>query len=261
MAGTDQTKNDLAPADRGPAVILVGSQMGENIGIAARAMLNFGLTEMRLVAPRDGWPNERARAVSSGADQVIDQVVVYDETEAAVADLDYVIATTARPRDMTKPVFTPGTAVAKLREVTAAGGKAGVLFGPERTGLNNDDVVLADAVLMVPVNPAFASLNLAQAVLLLGYEWFKSGDETPAVRLETPGTRPATKEEIHGFFMHLEGELDRFGFLKPPEKRPSMVRNIRNLFQRAEMTEQEVRTFRGIVGALATRRAKWEGEE
>ena len=237
-------------------MILVEPQMGENIGTAARAMLNFGLTEMRLVNPRDGWPNERARAVSSGADAVIDNVVVYPRSEEAVADLDYVIATTARHRDMMKPILTPETAAKKLREVIGGGGKAGVLFGPERTGLTNDDVVLADATLMVPVNPAFASLNLAQAVLLIGYEWFKAGDATPAERLDYLDTRPATKEEMLGFFEHLEGELDRFGFLRPPEKRPSMVRNIRNLFQRAGMSEQEVRTFRGIVAALATRRAK-----
>lgn len=261
MAGTDQTKSDLAPIGRGPAVILVAPQMGENIGTAARAMLNFGLTEMRLVAPRDGWPNPRAAATSSGADAVIDHVAVHERTEEAVADLDYVIATTARHRDMRKPVLTPEVAAAKLRQVIADGGRAGVLFGPERTGLTNDDVVLADAVLMAPVNPAFASLNLAQAVLLIGYEWFKAGDATPGERLDLEGTRVATKEEMIGFFEHLEGELDRFGFLKPVEKRPSMIRNIRNLFQRAGMTEQEVRTFRGIVTALATRRAKWGVEE
>ncbi|MDO8421619.1 MAG: RNA methyltransferase [Parvibaculum sp.] len=259
MAGTDQTKIDLSAAKAGPAMILVEPQMGENIGTAARAMLNFGLSEMRLVAPRDGWPNDRARAVSSGADVVIDGVVVHATTAGAVADLDYVIATTARHRDMMKPVLTPETAAKKLREVMAAGGRAGVLFGPERTGLTNDDVVLADATLMVPVNPAFASLNLAQAVLLIGYEWFKGADETPAERMDYLDTRPATKEELLGFFEHLEGELDRFGFLKPIEKRPSMIRNIRNLFQRAAMSEQEVRTFRGIVAALSSRRAKWGG--
>ncbi|MGV8997818.1 MAG: RNA methyltransferase [Parvibaculaceae bacterium] len=261
MAGTDQTKIDLAPAEAAPAMILVAPQMGENIGTAARAMLNFGLSEMRLVAPRDGWPNDRARAVSSGADLVIDNVVVHQTTEQAVADLDFVIATTARHREMLKPVLTPETAAKKLREVVAAGGKAGVLFGPERTGLTNDDVVLADAVLMVPVNPAFASLNLAQAVLLIGYEWFKGADATPAERLDYQGSRPATKEEMLGFFGHLEGELDRFGFLKPIEKRPSMIRNIRNLFQRAGMSEQEVRTFRGIVASLTRDKAKWERPE
>jgi tRNA/rRNA methyltransferase len=261
MAGTDQTKADLVQAAPSPAVILVAPQMGENIGTAARAMLNFSLTELRLVAPRDGWPNERARAVSSGADVVIDGAALFARTEEAVADLDYVIATTARPRDMMKPVLTPQTAAAKLREVIASGGRAGVLFGPERTGLTNDDVVLADAVLMVPVNPAFASLNLAQAVLLLGYEWFKAGDATPPERMEYLATRPATKEELLGFFEHLERELDRFGFLKPVEKRPSMVRNIRNLFQRAGMTEQEVRTFRGIVASLTRSLPKGQGPD
>ena len=257
MAGTDQTKSGLAPLEPGPAMILIEPQMGENIGTAARAMLNFGLSEMRLVNPRDGWPSERARAVSSGADLVIDGVKVHGSSEEAVADLDYVIATTARHRDMMKPVLTPQTAATKLREVIAGGGKAGVLFGPERTGLTNDDVVLADATLMVPVNPAFASLNLAQAVLLIGYEWFKAGDVTAAEQLDYLDSRPATKEEMLGFFGHLEGELDRFGFLKPIEKRPSMVRNIRNLFQRSRMSEQEVRTFHGIVTALAARREKW----
>ncbi len=261
MAGTDQTKQGHAPLGAGPAIILVAPQLGENIGTAARAMLNFGLTELRLVAPRDGWPNPRAHAAASGADLVIDGAQLYDESAAAVADLDYVIATTARPRDMVKPIFTPETAAAKLREVIAGGGRAGVLFGPERTGLTNDDVVLADAVLMVPVNPAFASLNLAQAVLLLGHEWFKAADKTPPERMDYQATRPATKEELLCFFEHLERELDRFGFLKPPEKRPSMIRNIRNLFQRAGMTEQEVRTFRGIVAALTRRTPKGEGPD
>lgn len=261
MAGTDQTKIDISDAAPGPAVILVQPQMGENIGTAARAMLNFGLTELRLVSPRDGWPNERARAVSSGADVVIDRAALFASTEKAVGDLDYVIATTARHRDMMKPVMTPETAAAKLREVIAGGGKAGVLFGPERTGLTNDDVVLADAILMAPVNPAFASINLAQAVLLIGYEWFKAADVTPAERMDYLATRPATKEELLGFFEHLERELDRFGFLKPIEKRPSMIRNIRNLFQRAGMTEQEVRTFRGIVASLTRSMPKGQQPE
>ncbi|HEX7776233.1 MAG TPA: RNA methyltransferase [Parvibaculum sp.] len=261
MAGTDQTKKDSAPAGAAPVIVLVAPQLGENIGTAARAMLNFGLTDLRLVAPRDGWPNPRARSAASGADIVIDGARVFEATAAAVSELDYVIATTARPRDMVKPVLTPETAAAKLREVIAGGRKAGVLFGPERTGLTNDDVVLADAVMMVPVNPAFASLNLAQAVLLLGHEWFKAADATPAERMDYLETRPATKEELLGFFEHLEGELDRFGFLKPPEKRPSMIRNLRNMFQRAAMTEQEVRTMRGVVAALTRRVPKGEGPE
>ncbi|MGB5947765.1 MAG: RNA methyltransferase [Parvibaculum sp.] len=259
MAGTDQTKLDSSRSGQAPAVILVQPQLGENIGTASRAMLNFGLSDLRLVAPRDGWPNERARAAASGADIVIDNARLFARSEEAVADLDFVVATTARVRDMVKPVLTPAAAAARLREVIAGGGRAGVLFGPERTGLTNDDVVLADAVLMVPVNPAFASLNLAQAVLLIGYEWFKAADQTPDRQIDYLQTRPATKEELLGFFEHLETELDRFGFLKPPEKRPSMVRNLRNMFQRAEMTEQEVRTMRGVVAALTRRVPKGQG--
>jgi tRNA/rRNA methyltransferase len=259
MAGTDRTKKSEARAAPGPAVILVAPQLGENIGTAARAMLNFGLSDLRLVRPRDGWPNERARAAASGADLVIEQARLFDTTAEAVADLDYVVATTARSRDMVKPILTPETAAQQMRRAFSDGGQAGLLFGPERTGLENDDVALADAIMMVPVNPAFASLNLAQCVLLMSYEWFKSGDETEGERIEYLQTRPAKKEELIGFFEHLEGELDRFGFLKPPEKRPSMVRNLRNMFQRAGLTEQEVRTLRGVVASLTRRYPKGEG--
>jgi len=261
MAGTDQTRKDESPLEAGPAVILVAPQLGENIGTAARAMLNFGLVDLRLVRPRDGWPNERARAAASGADIVVDGARVFDTTAEAVADLDYVVATTARARDMVKPIFTPGAAAAKLRETLAEGGRVGLLFGPERTGLENDDLALADAMMMVPVNPAFASLNLAQCVLLMSYEWHKAGDATAAARIDYLQTRPANKDELLGFFLHLEGELDRFGFLKPPEKRPSMVRNLRNMFQRTRLTEQEVRTLRGVVAALTRRVPKGEGPE
>lgn len=261
MAGTDQTKADRAREGDAPAIVLVRPQLGENIGTASRAMLNFGLSDLRLVAPRDGWPSERARAAASGADLVIDEARLFATSGEAVADLDFVIATTARARDMVKPVLTPERAAAKLREAIAAGGRAGIMFGPERTGLENDEVVLADALVMVPVNPAFASLNLAQAVLLIGYEWFKASDRTAAERIDYLQTRPATKGELLGFFEHLERELDRFGFLKPPEKRPSMVRNLRNLFQRAAMTEQEVRTMRGVVASLTRRTPKGEAPE
>ena len=259
MAGTDRTKKSEAQVTPGPAVILVAPQLGENIGTAARAMLNFGLSDLRLVRPRDGWPNERANAAASGADLVIERARLFDTTAEAVADLDYVVATTARSRDMVKPILTPETAARQMREAFAEGGQGGLLFGPERTGLENDDVALADAIMMVPVNPAFASLNLAQCVLLMSYEWFKSGDDTEGERIEYLQTRPAKKEELVGFFEHLEGELDRFGFLKPPEKRPSMVRNLRNMFQRAGLTEQEVRTLRGVVASLTRRYPKGEG--
>ncbi|MEQ9529126.1 MAG: RNA methyltransferase [Parvibaculaceae bacterium] len=259
MAGTDHTRKDSSTAAPGPAVILVAPQLGENIGTAARAMLNFGLTDLRLVRPRDGWPNERARAAASGADIVIEGARLFDTTAEAVAGLDYVVATTARARDMVKPILTPATAAARMREAFAGGGHAGLLFGPERTGLENDDLALSDALMMVPVNPAFASLNLAQCVLLMAYEWHKAGDATPAEQISYQQTRPANKEELVGFFEHLEGELDQRGFLKPPEKKPSMIRNLRNMFQRAGLTEQEIRTLRGVVAALTRRYPRGEG--
>jgi tRNA/rRNA methyltransferase len=261
MAGTDQTKLDQMPQGQSPAVILVAPQLGENIGTAARAMLNFGLTDLRLVSPRDGWPNERAKAAASGADMVLEGAWLCARTEEAVADLDYVIATTARTRDMVKPVLTPETAAIKMRQVIASGGRVGLLFGPERTGLTNEDVALSDAVVMVPVNPAFASINLAQAVLLIGYEWFKAGDATPPEQLDYINGRPASKEELIGFFEHLEGALDAAGFLKPPEKKPTMILNLRNMFQRAGLSEQEVRTLRGVVAGLTRRVPKGKGPE
>ncbi len=237
--------------DNAFSVILVEPQLGENIGMCARAMWNCGIKDLRLVSPRDGWPSEAASKSASGADPVIDGAQVFETTEDAVRDLDFVIATTARPRDMTKVVFTPEAAAADIRTRATAGQRTGVLFGKEAMGLSNDDVALSDAVLTVPLNPAFTSLNLAQAVLLMGYEWFKQGDDTAGKELKMPAdTRPAGKEEMINLFEHLEEELDARGFLRVPEKRPTMVRNIRNMFWRAEMTEQEVRTFRGILKAL-----------
>ena len=251
MAGTDRTQTGAErEPEEGPAVILVEPQLGENIGTAARAMLNFGLTDLRLVRPRNGWPAPKARSAASGADLVIDGARVFSQTAEALADLDLVLATTARSRDMVKTVLSPAAAAGALRERTAAGGRAGLLFGPERTGLHNDDLALADAVVTVPLNPGFSSLNLAQAVLLMGYEWFKLANQAPPRETLTPGTRPATKGELQGLFEHLERELDETGFLLPVEKRPAMIRNIRNLFQRTGMTEQEVRTFRGVIAAL-----------
>lgn len=251
MAGTDRTRNGGTSGD-GPAIILVRPQLGENIGTAARAMANFGLADLRIVAPRDGWPNERARAAASGADWVIDDARIYETSEAAIAELTYVLATTARSRDMVKPVETPVSATERMAVERDDGHKAGVLFGPERTGLTNDEVALADAILFVPVNPAFASLNLAQAVLLIGYEWFgrHGAGQGAAPEMPMAATRPATKAELGGFFEHLERELDASGFLRPPEKRPSMVRSLRNLFQRTQLTEQDIRTLRGVVASL-----------
>lgn len=238
----------------GPAVILVEPQLGENIGTCARAMLNCGLTDLRLVNPRDGWPNEKAVSASAGATLVLDQARVYASTADAIADLHKVFATTARPRDMVKTVATARNAAAEMRDQHQVGRKMGVLFGPERTGLVNDDIALADTVITIPLNPGFSSLNLAQCVLLVAYEWFQAGQVGEQRELYTGASRLATKQELGNLFEHLEAELDETGFYTSAEKRPSMVRNIRNLLQRAFMTEQEVRTMHGVVSALVGRR-------
>ena len=251
MAGTDRTRDARLG---GPAVVLVEPQLGENIGMAARAMLNCGLTELRLVRPRDGWPSAPAQAAAAGADAVLDGTRLYDTTAEAVADLGRVYAATARPRDMVKPVVTPRRAAAEMRAALAGGTAVGLLFGPERSGLVNDDLALADCLLAVPLNPSFASLNLAMAVLLVGYEWFQAADETPPRRLETGGQPPAAKAELVNFFERLEAALDETGFLHPPEKRPGMLRNLRNLFQRLDPTDQDLRTLHGIISALRSGR-------
>ena len=247
MAGTDRRR---LPASGGPAIILVWPQLGENIGTTARAMYNCGLTEMRLVKPRDGWPNQKAVAAASGADTVLQQARLFDTVEAAIADLRHVYAATARDRYMVKRVLTPRHGAAEMRRHLAAREACGILFGPERTGLVNDHIALADTVLTVPLNPAFSSLNLAQAVLLVGYEWFTSGEEVPAEQLVTGHSKVATKEELLRFFGHFEEELDRSGFLRTADKRPGMVRNLRNLFQRAQLTAQELRTLHGVITAF-----------
>ncbi|HEY7764389.1 MAG TPA: RNA methyltransferase [Aestuariivirgaceae bacterium] len=259
MAGTDH-RNRRSPCP-GPVIILVEPQLGENIGTAARAMANFALSELRLVRPRDGWPNDHARKAASGADTIIERAQVFADPAAAIADLSYVYATTARPRGMVKPVITPERAGEDMRERMGGGQRVGVFFGRERFGLRNEEVALADVIVMAPVDPAFASLNVAQAVLLIAYEWYKRGagslgQETPQAPAyagpHTPlgGSRPATKEELEGFFSHIKAELVDCGFLRPPEKVPSMMRNIRNMFLRAGLTEQEVRTLRGMVAGL-----------
>jgi tRNA/rRNA methyltransferase len=253
VAGTDHRRRSLAG---GPAVILVEPQLGENIGTSARAMFNSGLTDLRLVRPRDGWPSAKAQAAASGADGVLDRARVYDSVEAAIAELRHVYATTARDRYMVKRVLTPRLAAAEMREWTARDEACGILFGPERTGLLNEHIALADTVISVPLNPAFSSLNLAQAVLILGYEWFAAADATPAEQRITGHSVPASKELLIRFFEHLEEALDDSGFMRDPEKRPSMVRNLRNLFQRAECTEQELRTLHGVVTALAGPRSR-----
>ena len=258
MAGTDRSRRAVAAADgEAPAVVLVGPQLGENIGAAARAMLNFGLSDLRLVAPRGDWPNRKAIATASGAEAVLADAKVFPDTGAALGDIRHVFATTARLRDMVKPVLTPRAAANRLREYHAAGERAALLFGREKSGLDNDDAARAEALVIVPANPAYSSINLAQAVLLIGYEWFQAdpGLDGGGERLTRKGAQAATQREIADLFAHLEAELDDCGFLYPPDKRPRMVRNIRNIFTRAELTDQEVRTLRGIVVGLTGRPA------
>lgn len=252
MAGTDSRRGQLPKdAPPGPAVILVDPQMGENIGATARAMLNCGLTDLRLVRPRDGWPNSRAIAASSGATLVIDNVKLFDTTQEALDDLQFVFATTARSRDMIMPVYTPRAAAAEIHQrMGKSGQKCGVLFGPERSGLVNDDIARADAVINVPLNPGFSSLNLGQAVLLIAYEWSQGANETPPRALHTGETGPVTKQEFDSFMERLEEELDNGGFFTSPDMRPTILRNLRNLFQRMEVTGQEIRTFHGIISTL-----------
>jgi tRNA/rRNA methyltransferase len=259
MAGTDKTQNQTRrPA---PLVILSNPQIGENIGMAARAMANFGLNELRLINPQEAWPNKKAFSTSSGAHWILDEATLHPDLPSAATDLQFIYATTARPRDMIKEVITPEQAGRDMRARIGRGEKIAILFGRERFGLSNDEISLADVIVTAPVNPAFASINIAQAVLLMGYEWHRDqaeslGQQTPQLDalagpgLNAPGTRPATKDELYGFLDHLERELDVSGFFKTEEKKPAALRNLRNLFGRAQLTEQEIKTLRGIVSSL-----------
>jgi len=242
---------ELAPIAGSPVVILVRPQLADNIGACARAMANGGLFHLRMVAPRDGWPQEKAWRNSSGADRILDAVSVYATVADAVADLHRVLATCPRPRHIIKPVLTARGAAVELHEIGARGLRAGVLFGPERAGLDNDDMAQADALVRYPLNPAFMSLNLAQAVMVLAYEWWTAAESTSPRALMTNETRVATKGELENFFTHLVDQLDACGFLRNLPKRSGMVRNIRHFFQRGEVTEQELRTLHGIVTELA----------
>jgi tRNA/rRNA methyltransferase len=233
-----------------PSIILSCPQLGENIGAAARAMKNFGLSDLRLVAPRDGWPNRKADAMAAGALDIVRQASVHEDLKGALSDLQLVLATTARDRGTTKEVITPAEAGKRLRQAATRGEKTGLLFGNERAGLDNDDVSLADAVITIPT-AEFASLNLGQAVLLLSYEWFRAGDATPSARIEhSPIHRKPTREEMLQLFEHLELELTASGFLYPPDKRGAMIRAMRATLHRARLTYQEVQTLRGMIVAL-----------
>lgn len=229
-----------------PIIILVHPQMGENIGAAARAMLNCGISRLRLVRPRDGWPSERAQAMSSGALEKMPPVEVYDTLAEAIADCHHVYATTARTRDMVKPVMTAREAANDARARESNGQQIAFLFGAERAGLSNDDVALAHTIITIPVNPEFWSLNLAQCVLLCAYEWYQAIPRTSAQSDEPP----ATMKNITMLYERLENELQSHGFFRTQELRPNVMRNLQNMLSRAQMTEQEVNTFHGIITAL-----------
>lgn len=229
-----------------PVIILVHPQMGENIGSAARAMLNCGLAHLRLVKPRDGWPSERAQAMSSGALDKMPPVEIYETLAEALADCHHVYATTARPRDMVKPVMTAREAAEDARRRESGGQKIAFIFGPERAGLSNDDVALAHTIITIPVNPYFWSLNLAQCVLLCAYEWFQADGKTNPQDAELP----ATMKNLTMLYGRLEQELEAHGFFRTQELRPNVMRNLQNMLSRAAMTEQEVNTFHGIITAL-----------
>jgi tRNA/rRNA methyltransferase len=247
-SGTDKTKTWIAS---GPIVILVEPQLGENIGTTARAMANFGLSRLRLVKPRDGWPNPRAYVAASGADRILDEAVLYDTVEAAIADCTYVLATTARAHDQAKPVIGPEEAARVMAPRIAAGEAVGVVFGRERYGLENTEVALTDAIVTYPVNPAFASLNLAQAVLVIAYEWFKlaTGGALPFAMPQK--SDPATKEQLLAFFENVERELDRVEFFRPAEKHETMMINLRNIFHRMQPTRQDIQTLSGVIMSIA----------
>ncbi len=245
-----------------PSIILMEPQLADNIGMVARASANFGLDDLRLVNPRDGWPNEKARIAASGANYIIDDARTFSSLEDSISDLNWLAATTARQRDLRKPVMTPEQAIAEMRTRIGRGERCGILFGRERNGLETSEVANADALIMIPVNSRFASLNLAQAVLLLGYEWMRGDPGRSLGRVTTyekPLTdglnlghdRTATKAELTGLFEHLEGELDRLGFFNPKHRKATVVQNVRTLLSRIGATEQEVRTLRGIVATLA----------
>jgi tRNA/rRNA methyltransferase len=247
-AGTDSSKAWVAPA--GPTVVLVEPQLGANIGATARAMANFGLSRLRLVKPREPWPNEQARVLAAGADRILEQTALYDTIEAAIADCTLVFATTARAHDQAKPVVDAPQAAREMVERVQAGENVAVLFGRERYGLESHEVGRADRIITFPVNPAFASLNLGQAVLIVAYEWFKlAGGGLPFAMPER--SPPAGKEQLLAFFATLERELEKVEFFRPPDKRSTMLVNLRNIFHRMEPTQQDIQTLHGVIMAIA----------
>jgi tRNA/rRNA methyltransferase len=248
-AGTDKTKRWIAqPA---PVVVLVEPQMGENIGAAARAMANFGLSQLRLVNPPQRWPNPKAKMMASGADRILDNAQLFNSLREAIADCTLVLATTARAHDQAKPVIDAAEAAHRIAPHVAAGETAALLFGRERYGLENEEVGLADFIVTLPVNPAFASVNLAQAVLVIAYEWFKLAGGGALPFSMPQKSAPAPKQQLHAFFDSVERELEKVEFFRPPEKRETMTTNLRNIFHRMQPTQQDIQTLHGVIMALA----------
>lgn len=248
MAGTDKQRVMMTG---GPAIILVEPQLGENIGMVARAMANFGLSELRLVNPRESWPNEKARAAASKADHVIDGAALFPDLKSAIADLQFIYATTARERDGFKQVRSPVEAVRTLRGLEAQQRRTGILFGRERTGLDNEEISLADELVTFPVNPAFASLNIAQAVLLMSYEWLKSGLESETdTNFRGPEMEPAERHMLTGLFDQLEEALQARGYFRPMSRKPVMVSNLRAVLSRAGFAAAEIKLLRGVITSL-----------
>ncbi|WP_336288397.1 RNA methyltransferase [Bartonella sp. CB60] len=248
MAGTNRNRKNLI---NGPMIILVEPQLPENIGMVARAMANFGLSKLRLVKPREAFPNEKARAAASKADHVINDAVIFDTLRNAIADLHYVFATTARERCGFKTVKSAVEAANILRQRENIGHKTGILFGRERWGLENEEISLVDEIITFPVNPAFASLNIAQAVLLMSYEWMKSGlQDVSDTAFRAVEMEPASKATFHGFLSQLESALDVRGYFRPQERKEVMLANMRSVFTRANFSESEVRLLRGVISSL-----------
>ncbi|MCK5373861.1 MAG: RNA methyltransferase [Alphaproteobacteria bacterium] len=269
----------FTPIPPAPVIILCRPQMGENIGAAARAMLNFQLTDLRIVSPRDGWPNERATATASGALDLMSPVKIFDTLQDAISDLNFTLATTARHRDMVKPVYNPANAMQEISTRINDNQKTGIIFGAERTGLTNGELSLCQAIMSFPTNPQFASINLAQSVLLAAYEWHKcyytilssfddksvqtprrlhahARDHTNSYDSKAPPTldmndsESAPQGEINGFIERLESDLESRRFFRTPEMKPTMMVNIRNIFTRSDISLQELRTLHGILSAL-----------
>jgi TrmH family RNA methyltransferase len=239
------------PLGESPIVVLVRPQMAQNIGTTARAMANGGLFHLRIVAPRDGWPQPNAYAAASGADAILDHAQVFADIPSAIADCHRVLGTCPRPRHVIVPILDARAAAAELRAVNARDLRVAVLFGPERAGLESDDLAHCDTLVRYPLNPQHNSLNLAQAVMILAYEWWMQAEATPARDFQTNGTRVATKGDLEAFLTRLIAELDAAGFLHNPPKRPGMIRNLRHWFERGEVTEQELRTLHGVVTELS----------